>query len=101
MSEYIIDADLTDELYCAIEPHIVGEVHDAGYISYNGAEWTPRRTRIRDTRWDNVAPYARVEFVRGRLKFELGGFPSEAPRSRRFSRSTTRARTSTGSTGVS
>ena len=23
--------------------------------------------------WDHVAPYARVEFVRGRLKFELGG----------------------------
>ena len=53
MRAYIIDADLTEELYCAIEPHIVGEVLDAGYISYNGAEWTPRRTRIRDTRWDD------------------------------------------------
>lgn len=53
MRAYIIDAELTDELYCTIEPHIVGEVLDAGYISYNGAEWTPRRTRIRDTRWDD------------------------------------------------
>lgn len=53
MRAYIIDADIPEELYCAIESHIVGEVLDVGYISYNGAEWTPRRTRIRDTRWDD------------------------------------------------
>lgn len=29
MRAYIIEADLTEELYCAIEPHIVGEVLDA------------------------------------------------------------------------
>jgi hypothetical protein len=53
MRAYIIDADLTEELYCAIEPHIVGEVLDAGFIFYNGTYWTPKRTRIRDTRWDD------------------------------------------------
>ena len=53
MKAYIIDTDLTDELYCAIEPHIVGEVLDAGYISYNGATWTPKRTHIKDAHWDD------------------------------------------------
>jgi len=53
MKAYIIDAELDDGLYCEIEPHIVGEVLDEGYISYNGAEWTPKRTRIMDGRWDD------------------------------------------------
>lgn len=52
MRAYIIDADISDELYCEIEPYIVGEALDAGYISYNGAEWTPKRTRIKDAHWD-------------------------------------------------
>lgn len=53
MRAYIIDADLTDELYCAIEPHIVGEVLDGGSIFYNGTYWTPKCTRIKDAHWDD------------------------------------------------
>jgi hypothetical protein len=52
MMAYIVDADISDDVYVAIEPHIVGEVLDAGYISYRGEEWTPRRTKIKDARWD-------------------------------------------------
>ena len=53
MKAYIIDADIGEEIYVQIEPHIVGEVLDEGYISYNGAEWTPKRTRIMDGYWDD------------------------------------------------
>lgn len=53
MRAYIIDTDLTEDLYCAVEPHIVCGVHDAGFICYNGAECTPKRTRIKDTHWDD------------------------------------------------
>lgn len=53
MKAYIIDADIPEELYMQIETHIVGEVLDAGYISYNGEEWTPRRCTIEDAHWDD------------------------------------------------
>lgn len=53
MRAYIIDADIGEELYAAIEEHIVGEVLDAGWISYNGTEWTPKLARIRDACWDD------------------------------------------------
>lgn len=52
MRAYIISANIDEELYADIEPYIVGEVLDVGYISYNGAEWTPRRCKIEDTHWD-------------------------------------------------
>ena len=53
MKAYIIDADLTEELYVAIEQHIVGEVLDGGSIFYSGTYWTPKRTRIKDASWDD------------------------------------------------
>lgn len=28
--------------------------------------------------WKHVAPYARVEFIRGRLRFEVGGVPGQS-----------------------
>lgn len=53
MKAYIIDAGIREGMYILIEPYIVGEVLDAGYISYNGTEWTPRRTHIKDAHWDD------------------------------------------------
>lgn len=53
MKAYIVRADLTEELYTAIESHIVGEVLDGGSIFYNGTYWTPKRTRIIDAHWDD------------------------------------------------
>lgn len=49
----------------------------------------PART---DTRWfhDYIYNRARVEFIRGSLKFELGGGRSRAPRSRRCSSTSAR-----------
>lgn len=76
MRAYIIDADLPEELYMAIEPHIVGEVPGEGYICHNGAERTPMRTRIRSVRWDEEkgtyisADNAKVS-VRGAVQDEI------------------------------
>ena len=51
--------------------------------------------------WDYVAPYARVRFIRGRLRYELGGGSlNRAPLSRPCSRSTARSRTSRGGVDV-
>lgn len=53
MRGYVIDADLTEDEYIQIEPHIVGTVMDEGWIEYNGACWEPRECKMNDAHWDD------------------------------------------------
>jgi hypothetical protein len=54
MRAYLIDAtDISEELYAEVEPLIVGELTDHGYVWFNGTEWTPRKCRIEDAHWDD------------------------------------------------